>query len=63
MEEGDVGGDIGGDIGGDMEGGDMEGEDIGDENRDAVEDERKKGCRSIKEKRVQVLSLRLQMMT
>ena len=61
MEEGDVGGDIGGDIGGDMEGGDMEGEDIGDENRDAVEDERKKGCRSIKEKRVQVISFRLQM--
>jgi hypothetical protein len=44
-----------------MEGGDREGEDIGDENKDIVEDDRKKGCRSIKEKREQVLSFRLQM--
>ena len=48
--------------GGVMEGGETEGEDIGDENRGTVED-RKKGCRSIKEKRVQVLSFRLQMIT
>ena len=47
----------------DIEGEDMEGEDIGDENRDIVEDDRKKGCRSIKEKREQVLSFRLQMIT
>lgn len=46
--------------GGDTEGGDTEGEDIGDENR---EDDREKGCRSIKEKREQVLSFRLQMIT
>ena len=48
--------------GGEKEGGETEGEDIGDENRRTVED-RKKGCRSIKEKRVQVLSFRLQMIT
>ena len=48
--------------GGVMEGGETEGEDKGDENRGPVEDDRKKGCRSIKEKRVQVLSFRLQMM-
>lgn len=58
------GGDVEGGVmeGGEKEGGETEGEDIGDENRGTVED-RKKGCRSIKEKRVQVLSLRLQMMT
>lgn len=56
MERGDM-------EGGDMEGEDMEGEDKGDENRDIVEDDRKKGCRSIKEKREQVLSFRLQMVT
>ena len=60
MEGGDV---EGGDIGGDMEGGEREGEDTGDENSDTVEDDRKKGCRSIKEKREQVLSFRLQMIT
>lgn len=48
--------------GGVMEGGETEGEDKGDENRGPVEDDRKKGCRSIKEKRVHVLSFRLQMM-
>lgn len=48
---------------GEDSGEDTEGEDIGDENRDIVEDDRKKGCRSIKEKREQVLSFRLQMIT
>jgi hypothetical protein len=61
MEGGDV---EDGDMeGGDMEGGDTEGEDTGDENRDTVEEDRKKGCRSIKEKREQVLNFRLQMIT
>lgn len=67
MEEGDMeGGDIeGGDMeGGDiMEGGKKEGEDVGDENRDIVEDDWEKSCRSIKEKREQVLSFRVQMVT
>lgn len=58
------GGDVEGGVmeGGEKEGGETEGEDIGDENSGTVED-RKKGCRSIKEKRVQVLSFRLQMIT
>ena len=43
-----------------MEEEDMEGKDIGDV---IVEDDRKKGCRSIKEKREQVLSFRLQIIT
>jgi hypothetical protein len=63
MEGGDMeGGDMEGGVmeGGVMEGGVIEGEDIGDENRDIVEDDRKKDCRSIKEKREQVLSFRLQ---
>ena len=46
-----------------IEGGVREGEDIGDENSDIVEDDKKKGCRSIKEKREQALSFRLQMIT
>ena len=49
--------------GGDVEGGVMEGEDIGDENRDLIEDDRKNDCRSIKEKRDEVLSFRLQIIS
>ena len=47
----------------DMGGENTEGEEIGDDNRDIVENELKKGCRNIKEKREQVHSFRLRMIT